>query len=126
MVQDVEGTVSGAEVADLNGDGSPEVYVYIQSAGSGSYGSLVAYSADNRRSLSGIYLPPITDHPLAAKGYMGHDTFVIVEDRLVQRFPIYRDGDPNAAPTGGTREVSYRLGAGEAGWVLRIAEMVDR
>ena len=126
MVQDVDGTVSGAEVADLNADGSPEVYVYVQSTGSGSYGSLVAYSANNRRSLSGIYLPPITDHPEAAQGYMGHDAFAIVGDRLVQRFPIYKDGDPNAAPTGGTREVSYRLDAGEAGWVLRVAEVVDK
>jgi Periplasmic lysozyme inhibitor of I-type lysozyme len=126
MVQEVEGTVRGADVADLNGDGSPEVYVYVESAGSGSYGSLVAYSANNRKSLSGIYLPPLSDQGQAAKGYMGHDQFSIAGDRLVQRFPIYRDGDPNAAPTGGMRRIEYRLEAGEVGWVLRVAETADR
>jgi hypothetical protein len=56
---------------------------------------------------------------------MGHDQFSVAGDRLVQRFPIYRDGDPNAAPTGGTRRIEYRLEAGEAGWVLRVDAMAD-
>jgi hypothetical protein len=126
MVQDVDGTVTGAEVADLDADGSPEVYAYVQSAGSGSYGSLVAFSANKLKSLSGIYLPPVAEHPEAGRGYMGHDHFAVVGNRLVQRFPIYRDGDANAAPTGGTREVQYRLAQGEAGWVLRVDTVVAR
>ena len=50
--------VAGAEVADINWDGSPEIYVYVTSASSGSYGSLVAYLANRRKSLSEIHLPP--------------------------------------------------------------------
>jgi hypothetical protein len=46
IVREINGTVTVAEVADLNADGFPEFYVYVTSAGSGSYGSLVAYSAD--------------------------------------------------------------------------------
>ena len=126
MVQEVEGTVRGADVADLNADGSPEVYVYVQSAGSGSYGSLVAYSANNLKSVSGIYLAELADDARASRGYMGHDEFTIVKDRLVRRFPIYRESDTNAKPTGGTREVTYQLQAGEAGWLLRIESVVDR
>ena len=126
MVQDVDGHVTGAEVADLNGDGSPEVYVYVQSAGSGSYGSLVAFSANNLKSLSGIYLPPVVEQPQLSTGYMGHDAFAVSGNRLVQRFPLYRDTDANATPTGGTREVSYRLDAGEAGWLLRVDRVVER
>ncbi len=38
----IHGAVAGAEVA--------EIYVYMVSAGSGSYGELIAYSATNRRS----------------------------------------------------------------------------
>ena len=90
-------------MADLNGDGSPELYVYVASAGSGSYGSLVAYSANRRKSLSEIYLPPITDHATAAQGYLGHDQFAVVEGTLVRRFPVYKPGDSNAAPSGGSR-----------------------
>ena len=41
------GTVSGAETADLNADGSQEIRVYVSSAGRSSYDSRVACSADN-------------------------------------------------------------------------------
>ena len=122
---EADGTVTGAEVADLNADGSPEIYVYVSSAGSGSYGSLIAYAANNRKSLSQIYLPPVDENPEASPGYMGHDEFAIVESSLVQRFPVYLEGDSNAQPTGGTRQVQYRLEPGEAGWVLRPYEVVE-
>ncbi|MGB7949314.1 MAG: PliI family lysozyme inhibitor of I-type lysozyme [Candidatus Binatia bacterium] len=121
----IDGTVTGAEVADLNVDGSPEIYVYATSAGSGSYGSVVAYSANRRKSLSEIYLPPITQNKAASKGYMGHDEFAVVENVFVQRFPIYRDGDTNAKPTGGTRQIQYKLVPGEAGWVLKVDRVVE-
>ena len=115
----IEGTVTNAEVADLNVDGSPELYVYVTSAGSGSHGSLVAYAANKGKSLSEIYLPPMEEDKAAAKGYMGHDEFAVVENTLVRRFPVYKDGDTNSQPTGGTRQIQYKLKAGEAGWILR-------
>ena len=125
IVREVDGTVHGAEVADLNADGSPEVYVYVTSAGSGSYGSLVAYSANKRKSLSEIYLPPVAENPKVAVGYMGHDEFAVVENSFVQRFPIYRKGDTNAQPSGKTRQLQYKLKRGEAGWVLRLDRTVE-
>jgi hypothetical protein len=125
LTKEIDGHVVLAEVADLNADGSPEIYVYVQSTGSGSYGSLVAYAANRKKSLSDIYLPPITDDPRAAKGYMGHDEFRVVESTLVRRFPVYRDGDTNAKPTGGTRQIQYKLAPGEAGWLLRADRVVE-
>lgn len=125
VTKDVDGRVIGTEVADLNVDGSPEVYVYVQAAGSGSYASLVAYSANKKKSLSAIYLAPITDDPKASMGYMGHDEFRIVESTLVRRFPVFRDGDTNANPTGGTRQIQYTLVPAEAGWVLRTDKVVE-
>jgi hypothetical protein len=122
---EVDGTVTGAEVGDLNVDGAPEIYVYVTSAGSGSYGSLVAYSPNNRKSLTPIYLPPVSENPEASPGYMGHDEFAVVENSLVQRFPIYAEGDVNAKPTGGTRQLQYHLEAGEAGWVLKPYDVVE-
>jgi hypothetical protein len=56
---------------------------------------------------------------VAAKGYMGHDEFRVVENSLVRRFPVYRAQDTNAQPTGGTRQIQYQLKAGEAGWILQ-------
>lgn len=125
IVRQVDGSVVGADAADLNADGSPEVYVYVQSAGSGSYGSVVAYSANRRTSLSEIYLPPITEHPAAAAGYAGHDEFSVVGTALVRRFPLYRENDTNASPTGRTRTIHYTLVPGEAGWILRVDKTVE-
>ena len=31
---------------------------------------------------------------------MGHDEFSLVENTLSQRFPIYKEGDTNAEPSG--------------------------
>lgn len=120
--QEIDGSVTGAEVADLNGDGSPEIYVYVNSAGSGSYGSLVAYSANNKKSLSEIYLPPLEDDAKNSKGYMGHDEFSVVEGSLARRFSIYEDGDSNAKPTGGTRQLQYKLVPGEAAWQFKLVK----
>jgi hypothetical protein len=123
--REIDGTVTGAEVADLNGDGSPEIYVYVTSAGSGSYGSLVAYGANQRQSLSEVYLLPISEDVEASKGYMGHDSFAVSGNTLVRHFPLYKAGDRNAQPTGGSRQISYRLTSAEAGWVLRRERISD-
>jgi len=122
----IDGTVTGAAVADLNGDGSPEIYVYVTSAGSGSYGSLVAYSANRRMSLSEIYLPSVSEDNSTSTGYMGHDEFAVSGDVLVQSFPVYRDSDSNARPTGGRRDVHYKLVPGEADWLLKVDKVIDR
>ena len=118
--QVIDGSVTGAEVADLNSDGSPEIYVYVTSAGSGSYGSLVAYSTNNKKSLSEIYLAPLEDDKKNSVGYMGHDEFAVVESSFARRFPIYKKEDSNAKPSGGMRQLQYKLIAGEASWQLKL------
>jgi hypothetical protein len=125
ITSQVDGVVTGAEVADLNADGSPEVYVYVTSAGSGSYGSLAAWSANRKKSLSAIFLPELAEDPVHGEGYMGHDTFAVAEQYLVRSFPIYKEGDPNAAPSGGTRQLQYKLEPGEATWQLVLVEAMD-
>ena len=122
---ELDGTAYGAELADLDADGWPEIYVYVSSAGSGSYGSLAAYAVNNGKSMTPIYLPPLEQTPEALPGYMGHDEFAVVENRLVRRFPVYRESDTNSAPGGGTRQLQYRLAKGEAGWVLQVDRVVE-
>jgi hypothetical protein len=125
ITQEVDGTVVGAEVADLDVNGWPELYVFTRSAGSGSYGSVIGQAVNNGKSLSAIFLPDITEDAKLAQGYMGHDEFAIVENSLARRFPIYAPGDVNAAPSGKMRQVSYALAAGEAGWVLRTRDATE-
>jgi len=123
--KEIDGTVAGAEVADLNSDGSPEIYVYTTSAGSGSYGNVIGISINKMKSASDIYMPPITDNKKLSSGYMGHDEFSIIESSLGRRFPIYKRGDTNNSATGGLRQIEYKLTAGEAGWVLRVKKSMD-
>ena len=115
--QTVNGRVVGARVADLNGNGTPEIYVFVQGAGSGSYGELVAYAVTKGSDLSPIHLQELGG--AMAAGYQGHDQFEVVEGCLVRRFPIYKPGDSNAKASGGERQICYKLKAGEASWILR-------
>ena len=125
MQAEADGTITNVEIEDLNADGYPEIYVYVNSAGSGSYGSLIAYASNRNKSLSEIYLPSIEDNPEISRGYMGHDEFVVGEGTFVRRFPIYQNGDTNTESTGGTRQIQYKLVAGEAGWILRQDRVVE-
>jgi hypothetical protein len=115
--QTVNGQVIGAAVADLNSKGLPEIYVFVEGAGSGSYGELVGYAVTKGKDLSPIALPELSG--ALAKGYQGHDQFEVVEGCLVRHFPIYKPGDSNAKATGGERQICYKLKAGEASLILR-------
>ncbi|WP_191859359.1 PliI family lysozyme inhibitor of I-type lysozyme [Hanstruepera ponticola] len=117
--------VINAEVEDLNSDGSPELFVFTRSVGSGSYGNVYAFSVNNKKSMSEVYFQPTAENSEINKGYMGHDEFSLVENTLGQRFPIYKEGDTNAEPTGGTRQVSYRLVEGEAMRKLEVDKITE-
>lgn len=123
---DIEGeVVVNAEVEDLNSDGSPELFVFTQSVGSGSYGNVYAFSVNNKKSMSEVYFQPTAENSKINKGYMGHDEFSLIENSLGQRFPIYKEGDTNAAPTGGTRQISYKLIEGEAMRKLEVDKVSE-
>ena len=121
----VDGIVIGAEVADLNADQSPEIYIYVREPVPQARGSLVAYSANRKKSLSEIYLPPLADNKAATAGYNGHDEMAVVEGIIARRFPISGKGSDSSSPSGKTRQLQYKLVAGEAGWVLKLDKMVE-
>jgi len=126
MQEEIDGDVIHMEVADINADGSPELYLSVLSAGSGSYISLIAYSVNNKKSMTSIYLRPLAEEDKNSSiGYMGHDTFKIVDNRLVRHFPIYLKEDANCCPTGGTRELEYALTQGEASWLFKLVKSTD-
>lgn len=121
QVAPIEGLVTAAEVADLNSDGSPEIYVYLREPGPEGRGRVVAWSTNRKKSMSDIYLaePPADDPKMA--GYAGRDEFAVVETVLARRFPIAgaKDGEPK------TRQFQYKLIPGEASWQLVLDKVVE-
>jgi hypothetical protein len=106
---EVDGVVVGAETADLDRDGRPEILIFTQSAGSGSYGGVIGYAATATHHLALITMPDLKPDDPALKGYMGHDTFSVNGAVLERRFPVYAPNDPNALPSGGERILRYKL-----------------
>jgi len=104
--QKIDGTILNAEVADLDRNGSPEVYLYSCTYGSGSFGRVYAFQFFPD-SFGAISTETLT--ATQAEGYMGHDAFRIENGFLARKFPVYRPGDANAQPTGGTRSIGYEL-----------------
>lgn len=112
--------VTNAEVEDLNKDGSPELLVYTQSEESNSYGNVYAFSINNMKSMSQVYFPPVSENSRINKGYKGHDEFSIVENNLVQRFPIYSAEDSSE-----TRQIFYKLVEGETMRRFEVDSVTD-
>lgn len=125
FTHDIDGLITNAEIEDLNADGFPELLMYIQSTGSGSYGNVIGYSVNNGKSMSQIYMPPIFENKKVNKGYLGHDEFIIMETTFVQRFPIYNVDDTNSCPTGGIRQIQYKLKDGEASRKFVIDKVIE-
>ena len=123
--RNIEGTVTGVEVADLNGNGSPEIYLFVSGVGSGSYSSVIAFATNQNKSMTQIHFPEVDPKNRIYRGYMGHDRFRIEGHYLIRRFPLYKKNDPNCCPSGGYREVYYRLVPGEAMWQLKAVKSVD-
>lgn len=110
------GTITDAEVSDMNADGSPELFVYFSKPGGEARGAFLAWSANRKKSLSEIHLQehPASDPALA--GYQGKDEYAVVENTFVRRFPI---------GNGKMRQLQYKLRAGEAGWQLKLDRKVE-
>jgi hypothetical protein len=107
FTESIDGQVAGSMTTDLNKNNRPEVLVFVESSGSGSYGLVYGYEL-SESGKSPLTLPPLKGD--AAEGYMGHDTFKVENGKLLRTFPVYADTDANASPTGGTRTLTYTLG----------------
>ena len=122
---EADGIVTGAEVGDINADGSPEIYIYIVEPTGDQRATLVAFSANRKKSLSQISLPALEDDAKNAKGYRGRDEFAVVEGIIARRFPLFPEDRSKTEPTGKMRQIQYKLVAGEASWMLRIDQVVE-
>ena len=115
----IKGQVIGAEAADINADGSPEIYVYVRDNDPRKLMTLVAYSTNHLKSMSLIHLPALSKARL--KEYCGGDEMSVVENTFVRRFPICKQGKASQQ----MRQIQYKLKLGEATWQLKVSKMLQ-
>ncbi len=118
----VEGTVTGMEVADINTDGAPEVYIFIAAP---NRGELLAFSSNKNKSLSSIFLPELEEETTGSPVYRGGDQFAVLENALGRRFPLFPKTAGTTSATGKIRQVQYKLVPGESGWQLKPYRVTD-
>ena len=83
--------VNKIKLYDLDNDGFEELFIFTTAAGSGSYGTIYAYSTNK-----GLYLSEIKTDILDQKirGYTGHDNFSFEGEKLIRAYPLnYRKND---------------------------------
>jgi hypothetical protein len=115
MNMPVLGRVSAAMVDDLNSDGLADLVLFIYTDSAALHGTVYALVSDGDKSIIPTGLPdPALDGKINT-GYRGHDVFSMLEGTVLHRFPIFKPGDKDDAPTGGTRTVQYSLSKGESG-----------
>lgn len=115
----VTGRVIGTEVADLDSNGFPEVYVYLR--GEDDEATLHAFAVNAGKSMTPIHLQQPAVDAKEMTGYEGSDAFAVVESNLVQRFPVMKNGKE----TGRTRQFQYKLKPGEASWQLVLDRVLE-
>lgn len=103
----LDGEVQEAALLPLKADAASALLVFVQGAGSGSYGQVYGYTLAGRNLQRLPALPELMGP--ASRGYQGHDTFRVVGQEVLRSFPIYAPADANCCPSGGQRTVHYAL-----------------
>lgn len=107
------GRVAKAEIDDLNGDGYPDLVLYVYADSFKVFGLVYAFVSKGNKSIATCTLPdPAMDGQINS-GYHGHDQFSLLQGYLLEKFPIYKAGDAKDNPTGGTRSILYQLVPGD-------------
>lgn len=125
QTKSVNGEVYGAEIADLNIDQSPEVYIYSRESGPNGKATLTAFAANKKKSLSEISLAPDDSKSKEMVGFNGGDEFAVVESSLVRRFSIFEGSGADAKKSAKMRQIQYKLKPGEASWQLVVDKVSE-
>lgn len=117
ILKKIEGEIIYSEIADINSDGNPEIYIYTNSLrNKKNYDKVIVFSVNNGVSLSEIYLESLSENKKAFENFEGNDEFRVVENSLVRRFPIKENK---------TKQIQYKLIPGEASWQLKVDKILE-
>ena len=117
-----EGLFSGAEMADIDADGQPEIYVFLKSTATDDHASAFVVTTDQGRRLVEVPVPDLAADAKNSTGYRGSDEFAIVETVLARRFPLH---DAGGEPTGTMRQMQYKLVKGATGPELKLDQVAE-
>ncbi|WP_143306331.1 hypothetical protein [Chitinophaga vietnamensis] len=107
--RDIKGAPQRLMAADLDNDGIPEIYCYTLSAGTGSYGSIYAFTyIDNHIFRINTTALDSMERP----EYNGKDSFYIRGNKLVRTFPVTPEGRSTAVKAEKHETIEYGLRGG--------------
>lgn len=115
--KEVAGLFTRAEMADIDADGEPEIYIFMQSPEGQRHGSAIVVASDQGRRMVEVPVPDLAADAKHSAGYRGGDEFAIVENVLARRFPLH---DADGEPTGTMRQLQYKLVKGASGPELKL------
>ncbi|MBS1599467.1 MAG: hypothetical protein JST75_14675 [Bacteroidetes bacterium] len=122
----IKGRVQKVEIDDLNNNNFPDIVVYIFSGIHSEYGNVIAFVSVENKTFMPVAVPDASMNGKISDGYKGHDDFQLMEGTLMQRFPIYKQGDSTSNPSGGKRTVQYGLvGSENAGYKFQLLRFYD-
>jgi hypothetical protein len=103
MEQPVDGPLTGADVADLDENRLPELYLYTagETDSTSTYGRVYGWQFLPERLATITLAQPSAPAPT----FRGHDRFLLTKNALCHLMPIYSDGQP----TNTAQRVCYRL-----------------
>jgi hypothetical protein len=103
--KDVKGQLKNMMIADLDGNGQPELYLQMLSEGTGQFGKIYAFNIAPKITRINTY----SLDTMQQKAYRGQDTFFIKGKTLVRTFPAFREGDPDALTANTKGIIIYHL-----------------
>ena len=84
--------INRIELYDIDNDGFEELFIFTSAAGSGSYGSIYAFTSNKE-----VELTPINIDDFIFKGYFGHDSFIFEKNRLIRTFSVENNNKKRAS-----------------------------
>jgi hypothetical protein len=111
----LRGRISKTEIDDLNNDGFPDLIVYMFSGAKAEFGTVYVFASEQNKGFMPFALPDVMLDGKLKEGYKGHDEFMLIEGKLMRRYPLYKPEDPNDKPSGGKRVVLYNVVSSERG-----------
>lgn len=110
---EISGRLLNTEVDDLNNDLFPDLVLYVYPPNEKQMGAVIGITSINNESIAPIVFPDIANDPKLRVGYVGYDSFMLMEGSLMRKFPVYKVDSVSSVPTGKYRQIQYSVVTGE-------------